>query len=110
MYSDRRLKHDIEYLDKQSSAELIMSLKPCQFVYDYDNSGAIRHGFIAQDVMEVVGNAWEVCGKQERDGEEYFTLDKSNLIADLIATVQLQNEQISKLNERITALEERLNE
>lgn len=109
-YSDRRLKHDIEYLDKKSSVELIMSLKPCQFVYDYDNSGAIRHGFIAQDVMEVVGDAWEVCGKQERDGEEYFTLDKSNLIADLIATVQLQNEQISKLNERITALEERLNE
>lgn len=109
-YSDRRLKNDIEYLDKQSSAELIMSLKPCQFVYDYDNSGAIRHGFIAQDVMEVVGDAWEVCGKQERDGEEYFTLDKSNLIADLVATVQLQNEQINALTKRITALEWKINE
>lgn len=109
-YSDRRLKHDIEYLDRQKSKEIVMRLKPCRYVYDYDDTGVVRHGFIAQDVLEVVDGEWQVCGKQERDGEEYFTLDKSNLIADLVATVQLQNEQISKLNERITELEGKLNE
>ena len=100
-YSDKRLKHDIEYLDKQESADFVMSLKPCQFVYDYDRTGAIRHGFIAQDVLEVVDNEWEVCGKQEQDGGEYFTLDKTNLIADLVATVQLQQEEIDELKGKV---------
>ena len=109
-YSDRRLKHDIEYLDRQKSKEIVMRLKPCRYVYDYDDTGVVRHGFIAQDVLEVVDGEWQVCGKQERDGEEYFTLDKANLIADLVATVQLQNEQINELMERVEKLEAKLNE
>lgn len=106
-YSDKRLKDGIEYLDKNKSADLIMRLKPCQFVYTYDDTQTIRHGFIAQDVVEVVKGEWGVCGSQKQDGEEYLTLDKANLIADLVATVQFQNEQIIKLGDRVEKLEEK---
>ena len=49
-YSDKRLKHGIESLDREKSAALIQSLRPCRFIYNYDAAGHYRHGLIAQEV------------------------------------------------------------
>ena len=38
-YSDKRLKHGIESLDREKSAALIQSLRPCRFIYNYDAAG-----------------------------------------------------------------------
>ena len=100
-YSDKRLKHNIKALDKQKSAKVISRLIPCEFVYNYDRNETVRHGFIAQNAIEAVDNEWEVCGKQSIDGTEYYTLDKANLIADLVATVQLQQEEIDELKGKV---------
>lgn len=100
-YSDRRLKHGIKALDKKKSAKVISRLVPCEFVYNYDKNETVRHGFIAQNAIEAVNNEWEVCGKNNMDGTEYYTLDKSNLIADLVATVQLQQEEIEQLKVKV---------
>ena len=103
-YSDRRLKHGIKALDKKKSAKVISRLVPCEFVYNYDKNETVRHGFIAQNAIEAVNNEWEVCGKNNVDGTEYYTLDKTNLIADLVATVQLQYEEIKELKETVGIL------
>ena len=103
-YSDRRLKHGIKALDREKSAKIISKLVPCEFIYNYDQNEAVRHGFIAQSVIEAIDNEWEVCGKNNVDGTEYYTLDKTNLIADLVATVQLQHDEIEQLKEKVENL------
>lgn len=102
-YSDRRLKHGIESLDREKSAALIQSLRPCRFIYNYDAAGHYRHGLIAQEVLNAVGNEdWAICSENpDPDGNTYYSLDKTELIADLIATVQLQQEEIEELKRKV---------
>lgn len=107
-YSDKRLKHGIESLDREKSAALIQSLRPCRFIYNYDAAGHYRHGLIAQEVLTAIGDEdWAICSENpDLDGNTYYALDKTELIADLIATVQLQHEEIEKLKERMEKYEQ----
>lgn len=102
-YSDKRLKHGIESLDREKSAALIQSLRPCRFIYNYDAAGHYRHGLIAQEVLTAIGDEdWAICSENpDLDGNTYYTLDKTELIADLIATVQLQQEEIEELKKKV---------
>ena len=107
-YSDKRLKHGIESLDREKSAVLIQSLRPCRFVYNYDRDGHYRHGLIAQEVLAAIGDEdWAICSENpDPDGNMYYALDKTELIADLIAAVQLQHEEIENLKERMEKYEQ----
>ena len=107
-YSDKRLKHGIESLDREKSAALIQSLRPCRFIYNYDAAEHYRHGLIAQEVLTAIGDEdWAICSENpDLDGNTYYALDKTELIADLIATVQLQHEEIEKLKERMEKYEQ----
>lgn len=102
-YSDKRLKHGIESLDREKSAALIQSLRPCRFVYNYDQDGHYRHGLIAQDVLNAIGDEdWAICSENpDPDGNIYYALDKTELIADLIAAVQLQQEALEELKRKV---------
>lgn len=107
-YSDKRLKHGIESLDREKSAVLIQSLRPCRFIYNYDAAGHYRHGLIAQEVLTAIGDEdWAICSENpDPDGNMYYALDKTELIADLIAAVQLQHEEIENLKERMEKYEQ----
>lgn len=102
-YSDKRLKHGIESLDREKSAALIQSLRPCRFVYNYDQDGHYRHGLIAQEVLAAIGDEdWAICSENpDPDGNTYYTLDKTELIADLIATVQLLQENLEEVKKKV---------
>ena len=102
-YSDKRLKHGIESLDREKSAVLIQSLRPCRFVYNYDAAGHYRHGLIAQEVLTAIGDEdWSICSENpDPDGNTYYTLDKTELIADLIATVQLLQENLEEVKKKV---------
>lgn len=102
-YSDKRLKHGIESLDREKSTALIQSLRPCRFIYNYDQDGHYRHGLIAQEVLTAVGDEdWAICSENpDLDGNTYYALDKTELIADLIATVQLQQEVLEELKKKV---------
>lgn len=102
-YSDKRLKHGIESLDREKSAVLIQSLRPCRFVYNYDRDGHYRHGLIAQEVLAAIGDEdWAICSENpDPDGNIYYALDKTELIADLIAAVQLQQEALEELKRKV---------
>lgn len=107
-YSDKRLKHGVESLDREKSTALIQSLRPCRFVYNYDQNGHYRHGLIAQEVLAAIGDEdWAICSENpDPDGNMYYALDKTELIADLIAAVQLQHEEIENLKERMKKYEQ----
>lgn len=102
-YSDKRLKHGIESLDREKSTALIQSLRPCRFVYNYDQNGHYRHGLIAQEVLSAIGDEdWAICSENpDPDGNTYYALDKTELIADLIAAVQLQQEALEELKKKV---------
>lgn len=102
-YSDKRLKHGIESLDREKSAALIQSLRPCRFIYNYDAAEHYRHGLIAQEVLTAIGDEdWAICSENpDSDGNTYYALDKTELIADLIAAVQLQQEALEELKRKV---------
>lgn len=99
--SDRRKKQDITYLDSDDAAERVMKLKPARFKFT-STPNVIHHGFIAQDVQEIIDDGWNVV-------EEYIDLETqetrlslryTEIIADLVAAVQSQNRRITALERR----------
>jgi hypothetical protein len=98
--SDKDKKHDINYLNNDEVAEFIYDLKPCEFKFNENTSDRLHHGLIAQDVKESMKDKdWGLYIEQS-NGEKGLRYDE--LISDLIATVQSQNERIKEL-ERIVS-------
>lgn len=97
--SDRREKQDIKYLNHSESKKFIMGLKPASFRM-IKSPKKVHHGFIAQDVEAVIcDDNWDVVDeiKMPDSKDTTKTLSYSELIADLIATVQLQQQEIDAL-------------
>lgn len=101
-YSDNRLKNSIERLDMAKTADFVYSLEACRYKYNYDNKGIYRHGLIAQSVKEKMGDeTWGLYDDNVQLGDEtYLGLNYTELIADLIATVQHQNERMKALERK----------
>ena len=89
--SDRRKKKDIEKLDNEKATKFILSLKPCEFKMKEDDTK--HHGFIAQEIKESMYDDWEL--HKENDGTQY--LSYTELIADMVATIQNLQKQIDEL-------------
>lgn len=103
--SDERIKNTIKDLDKHESAKTIYSLKPKSYRYNFEETG-YHHGFIAQEVLKSVKNGWNICPKAfpNENGEVFYGMRYTELIADLVATVQLQHEEIENLKEKVESL------
>lgn len=97
--SDRRAKTEIESLDSQKATEFINSLKPVSYRFKHDDTGEIHHGFIAQEVDEIAGK-WSVVNKP-KDDNFMMSLRYTEIIADLVATVQEQEKRIQQLERRL---------
>ena len=85
--------------------DFIYSLKPCEYKMINGTSDRFHHGFIAQAVKESLGNDdWGVYVDQslEEDSESNLKgLRYAEFIADMVATIQLQNKRIKELEEKI---------
>lgn len=103
--SDKRIKNTILDLSKKQSSEFIYSLRAKSYRYNFEKYG-FHHGFIAQDVLESVEEGWNICPQifSNSNGEKYYGLNYTELIADLVATVQLQHEEIEQLKEKVENL------
>lgn len=103
--SDKRIKNTILDLSKKQSSEFIYSLRAKSYRYNFEKYG-FHHGFIAQDVLESVEEGWNICPQifSNGNGEKYYGLNYTELIADLVATVQLQHEEIKELKETVGIL------
>lgn len=103
--SDRKMKNSISDLNKKQSSEFIYSLKAKSYRYNAEKKG-FHHGFIAQDVLKGAEKGWNICPKtfSDSDGKRYYGLKYTELIADLVATVQLQHDEIEQLKEKVENL------
>lgn len=108
--SDWNTKHDISLLNKEDAAAFIYSLKPSRFKYRDGTSGRYHHGLIAQELKAAMTDDWGVyvdgayrTGSEQDEtdgvdgGNERKGIRYEELIADLIATAQYQQEQINTL-------------
>ena len=101
--SDRRIKQDIKPMDAEESKRLIMSLKPSSYRYIDDglrfDSRQSHHGFIAQDVKDVIGDSdWALWDTIYDDNiEDLQAVRKEELIADLVNVIQDQERRIAAL-------------
>ena len=103
--SDKRMKNTISDLDKKRSSEFIYSLSAKSYRYNFERDG-FHHGFIAQDVLKKAEKGWNICPKtfSDSNGKRYYGLKYTELIADLVATVQLQHDEIEQLKEKVENL------
>lgn len=97
--SDRRKKEKIAYLDKEKVRDFVMKLKPSSFVFKSDADKRLHHGVIAQDIVGIAEerNPYISTYVDDDDGESYYYVAYMEFIADLIATVQLQQQEIDAL-------------
>lgn len=99
--SDKNAKRDIEALDKEESASFIYALKPTKYRLINGTSGRYHHGLIAQEVKEVMPEDFGLYTEKDIVNHEQCGLRYGELIADLIATVQKQHEEIEMLKKLI---------
>lgn len=103
--SDKRMKNTILDLDKKQSSEFIYSLRAKSYRYNFEKDG-FHHGFIAQDVLKSAEKGWNICPRifLNGNGEKFYGLKYTELVADLVATVQLQHDEIEQLKEKVSNL------
>lgn len=101
--SDKSIKINIQSLDTKNSSDFIYALNPVEYKYKYGTSDRLHHGFIAQELHDSMQSDWGVyCDANIDTGENGGkAIRYEELIADLVATVQSQNERISKLEKKL---------
>jgi hypothetical protein len=102
--SDIRTKNKIEYINDEYTT-FINKLKPVKFEFDrYE--GIIRHGFIAQDVLEIKPDL--VLGDGDKDNGTYG-LDYDGILALTVKALQESNLKIETLEKEISDIKALLN-
>lgn len=117
--SDRKAKENIAEIDDEISKQLILGLEPVTFNYKSSTRNRTHMGFIAQDVSSLCEeldmpdmSLYEARIKSEEgmsndyvegtdESELNWYLNYTELIAPLIKTVQLQDEEIQLQNKEI---------
>lgn len=101
--SDKRLKDDIRYLDPEKSKKFVNNLKPCSFIFKATPERKHRHGFIAQEVIDTIGDDdWGLVESNRMvDGQEFYGIAYTEIIPDLVAVVQSQQQDIEYLKEKV---------
>ena len=97
--SDRRLKDNIEPI--ADATDKLMSMKPVTHTWIADPEAPSVHGFIAQEMQEIVPEA--VSG--EDGGEEMMSMDYGRITPVLVAALQEATNEIKALKERVAELE-----
>ena len=101
--SDKRLKDNIRYLDPEKSKKFVNSLKPCSFIFKATPERKHRHGFIAQEVMDTLGDDdWGLVeSNRMADGQEFYGIAYTEIIPDLVMVVQEQQKEIECLKVKV---------
>lgn len=99
--SDMRKKRSIKDLAIDKAKSFIMGLKPKKFKFtkDLSHSDRYHHGFIAQEVKEVMPEDWGVYCENVED--DFIGLRYDELIADMVAVIQDQEKRIEALERAI---------
>ena len=97
--SDRRLKDNIEPIS--DATDKLMDMKPVTHTWINDPESPQVHGFIAQEMQEIVPEA--VSGNAESD--EMMSMDYGRITPVIVAALQDALNEIKELKTRINKLE-----
>jgi hypothetical protein len=97
--SDRRLKDNINTIT--NGKEKLLAMNPVTHTWKADPNGDAVHGFIAQEMHEVVPEA--VSG--EPDGDDMMSMDYGRITPVIVAALQDALKEIEELKTRINELE-----
>lgn len=97
--SDRRLKDNIVTI--ADGKEKLLAMNPVTHTWKADPNGDAVHGFIAQEMQEVVPEA--VSG--EPDGDDMMSMDYGRITPVIVAALQDALNEIKELKTRIDELE-----
>jgi hypothetical protein len=101
--SDIRTKQNVQYIYEDAS-DTINQLKPVKFEFK-DNPNVTRHGFIAQDVLNVKPEL--VLGDGDKPNGTYG-LDYDGILALTVKSLQEANKKIEQLEKEMELLKNRL--
>lgn len=93
--SDRRLKDNIQPIT--DATEKLMTMNPVTHTWISSPDEPRVHGFIAQEMQEVVPEA--ISG--DKDSEEMMSMDYGRITPVLVAALQEANKKISELEARL---------
>jgi hypothetical protein len=99
--SDRRLKDNIETIT--DGTDKLMAMNPVTHTWKANSEAPAVHGFIAQEMQEIVPEA--VSGEPE--GEEMMSMDYGRITPVLVAALQDAHKKIEALEKRLAELEAR---
>ena len=107
--SDRNLKQEIADLSKKEAKRVVMNLRPVTYRWRKptgrkEPDTRLHHGFIAQEMQEIVSNDWGIV----TDREGGLTLNYTELLADAVSVIQQQQTKIDELEARLARIEELL--
>lgn len=102
--SDIRTKNNIEYIN-DNYIPFIKKLKPVKFEFN-GSEGIKRHGFIAQDVLQIKPDL--VLGDGDKDNGIYG-LDYDGILALTVKALQESNLKIETLEKEISDIKALLN-
>jgi len=116
--SDKRLKTNVKSID--NAAEKVLKLTGITYTWNelanrlvgYDTSKRVA-GLFAQDVEAVLPEAVKLApfdtdeNENSKSGENYLTIQYEKLIPLLVEAIKDQQQQISELQDRVTALSNR---
>ena len=97
--SDRRLKDNIQPI--ADATDKLMAMNPVTHTWKADPDAPAVHGFIAQEMQEIVPEA--VSG--DPDGEEMMSMDYGRITPVLVTALQDAVSEIKALKERVAELE-----
>ena len=97
--SDRRLKENIEAIT--DGTDKLMAMRPVTHTWIADKDAPAVHGFIAQEMQEIIPEA--VSGDPE--GEEMMSMDYGRITPVIVAALQDALKEIEELKTRISQLE-----
>jgi hypothetical protein len=97
--SDRRLKKDIETIT--DGTDKLMAMNPVTHGWKSDPEADTVHGFIAQEMLDIVPEA--VSGDPE--GEDMMSMDYGRITPVIVAALQDAIKEIKELKTRINELE-----
>ena len=98
--SDRRLKENIQPI--ADATDKLMAMKPVTHTWIADPEADAVHGFIAQEMQEIVPEA--ISG--DADSDEMMSMDYGRITPVLVAALQEATNEIKALKQRVSELEE----
>lgn len=96
MWSDRRLKSDIEDITDEEARQMLNELKP--YRYRFKSDGRISCGFLAQDILETESRMKDYGLVNE--SKTTLSLSYVSIIPFLIKALQRQKREIDELSEQ----------